>query len=479
MFEKNFYPTPREVIFEMLVGEKLEGLRILEPSAGKGDILDYIAENKINAKWNVEAKNKLYAIEKNYELQQIIKGKGYNLIFDDFLQYEPDYIFDYIIMNPPFDDGASHLLKAWEISNGAKIICLLNEETYTNAHTKERQLLKRIIDEYGEVKYLKNAFANAERKTNVKVIMVKIQNKENKSFFKFEGEKEEKDYIEIDKQQDLTIKDDFGNLEISYNKCKEVVQEIIKLQEKLEYYGGAFCNKGYSNGAKGMLKESIKNIPEITYNNFLEKLRKRAWDTVIDRTKVKDLVTSNVRNDFYKIQNQQGYMAFTKENIHNFFKELFLNKDNIAQNCVEEVFDLMTKYHSENRVYFEGWKTNDRWKVTKKVILPCMLSEWNEYCLSSSAGEKLNDIEKAMCFITGKSFKDIKTIEQLFAEKEKKCRETRNWFDNSFKTNTWYESEFFKFKIFKKGTMHLEFKEVFLYEQFNKIACKNKNWIGG
>ena len=94
-----------------------------------------------------EYKENLYCIEKNTELQHVLKSKGYNLIADDFLRYSGDFAFDYIIMNPPFDNGAKHLLKAWEISKGAEIICLLNAETYYNPYSKERQLLKEIIDQ--------------------------------------------------------------------------------------------------------------------------------------------------------------------------------------------------------------------------------------------------------------------------------------------------------------------------------------------
>ena len=34
----DFYPTPREVVERMLMGEDIVGKTILEPSAGKGDI---------------------------------------------------------------------------------------------------------------------------------------------------------------------------------------------------------------------------------------------------------------------------------------------------------------------------------------------------------------------------------------------------------------------------------------------------------
>ena len=41
----DFYPTPKEVIAQMLLGENIVGKTVLEPSAGKGNIVDYLKEN--------------------------------------------------------------------------------------------------------------------------------------------------------------------------------------------------------------------------------------------------------------------------------------------------------------------------------------------------------------------------------------------------------------------------------------------------
>ena len=44
MFNSELYTTPAEVIEIMLKGETIENKTILEPSAGKGDIVDYLNE---------------------------------------------------------------------------------------------------------------------------------------------------------------------------------------------------------------------------------------------------------------------------------------------------------------------------------------------------------------------------------------------------------------------------------------------------
>ena len=45
MFTKNFYPTPLHLINLMVEGFAIEGKRILEPSAGKADIVNYLIDH--------------------------------------------------------------------------------------------------------------------------------------------------------------------------------------------------------------------------------------------------------------------------------------------------------------------------------------------------------------------------------------------------------------------------------------------------
>ena len=44
MFNKDFYPTPNEVIEQMMFGIDIANNVFLEPSAGKGNIIDYLTE---------------------------------------------------------------------------------------------------------------------------------------------------------------------------------------------------------------------------------------------------------------------------------------------------------------------------------------------------------------------------------------------------------------------------------------------------
>ena len=94
--DSQFYPTPREFLEKICQGIKWRDVRtVLEPSAGKGDIVDYlkfIEESTVNVSFDIDT----IEIEKN--LQHILKGKNYRLVHANFLSFDSLKNYDLIIM---------------------------------------------------------------------------------------------------------------------------------------------------------------------------------------------------------------------------------------------------------------------------------------------------------------------------------------------------------------------------------------------
>jgi len=196
MFADNpdFYPTPRHIARKMLAKIiNKEAKYYLEPSAGKGDIADVIklpltfdefcAENpeyktarsdRYNGpRWSDRENSRIHVdvIENYPDLIRVLHGKEYDVVGYDWLTYQGVSYYDAIVMNPPFSEGAKHLLRAWEFIHNGEIVCLLNEETLKNPCTGDRLRLTQIIEQFGSVEYLGDCFSNAEHKTSVNVAM--------------------------------------------------------------------------------------------------------------------------------------------------------------------------------------------------------------------------------------------------------------------------------------------------------------------
>src|SRR5690625_2843691 len=111
---RDFYPTPK-ALFQRLIRNNLRYVtgRILEPSAGKGDMIKHILG--INNYRRSDAL-KIDAIENDPRLVNTLTGEGFNVVWDDFLTYETFKEYDYIIMNPPFYYSVDHVYKAQDIA---------------------------------------------------------------------------------------------------------------------------------------------------------------------------------------------------------------------------------------------------------------------------------------------------------------------------------------------------------------------------
>ena len=210
------------------------------------------------------------------------------------------------------------------------------------------------------------------------------------------------------------------------------------------------------------------------FNSYIKSLKKCAWKKVFERTNIGNFATTKVVNDFTKFCNEQQNLAFTKDNIQQLLESLFLSRQEIRNQCILEVFDLLTSFDEKNKIHWEGWKTNDFYKVNKKVIIPYGVdTSWlkfhNEVHINYHKADKLTDIDKCMCFLSGKKYDEIVGIMPFYHKHR-----------SEIAFGEWYETEFFNVKFFKKGTIHLEFKDLDLLARFNQLAAKDKwNWLPG
>jgi len=471
MFDEEFFPTPNKVIRKMIEPhlKEIQGLKILEPSAGKGNILDYIMENHTSHYGRSMVQN-LFVVEQNLELQMILTEKKYRLVASDFFKYNPSIYFDLILMNPPFSNGVTHLLHAYNILKNGHIVCLLNEQTILNPNTKERKLLKAIIEKEGSVEFLGDCFSSSERKTNVKVAMVRIEKKEIISEFDIEfdlNDKEKSYNLNFDDQNELAHTDIVKNFVAEYEHLKRLQVEMIKTVRKMKSRQ-VFNPSKLSDILKnhiGRIGDDAASLPNV-YSDMVLEINEVAWDAVFQQVDgFSELMTESVRKKIASFKKVKGGMEFTEANIKEMLFQLLSSKTQIVNDCVLGVFDMLTKYDKRNKVHVEGWKTNDAWKVNRKIIAPYVNGKYGHNYHSL---EELDDIDKAMCHLSGKNYKTINTIKEI-------CKKI--WSYNQYDCGKKYESEFFELVGYKKGTLHLTFKDPSLLEKFNVFVAKQRNWL--
>ena len=488
MFDKDFYPTPDAIIEKMCEGLSFYNKTVLEPSAGKGDIVKKLL--KLGAK-------KVVAIERNAELGAILKEitppEGSNTRYlprvADYLTVAPRA--DIIIANPPFSCGAKHLLKMLECK-GADIRCLLNAETINNKCNSERVLLGDMLGSLGaDILQLGQCFSTAERQTGVSVVLVKVSTKNGEEIPDFEPVFDQETYVNEDFEHTskgaLASNNKIESIVKAFDTAKLTMAEVMRVKNKLKYYEGMI---GYTNyGFYPATEKVYRTDDDIIYKDYCNTLRESAWKKVFQVIGLEKYLTTKVQDKFDKLKESQDKLAFTVKNVALLAGALIQNGSVYMQDSIEEAFDTLTSYHKENRICVKGWKTNERWKVGRRFILPniCDKSLGEGYYHSNNVS-KMDDLDKVLCYITGLEYiytipstklpkSDSRDIAVIGNNTHVSVRSAINSF-NPHKSGAWFESTFFRIRLYKKGTGHFEFKDAKLWDEFNLRATRGKNWLG-
>lgn len=520
VFDPEFFPTPKEIIARMVTpyADRITTACILEPSAGNGAILDYLKEGVPKTYTHPNGKcstvsispdmKRVYACEHNPELQMILHKKGYRLVAEDFLQYRPDIRFNLAIMNPPFRNGDQHLLHAWDIMPSGDIVCLLNAETVNNPYTENRKRLKRIIDEHGSVEQLGPCFRSADNPTDVEVVLVRLHKdaKEDPFVLNPSGltEEEMPDFEKMSTEGNSLIQESRLDAFIrAWRMAKLAAIDYIKARQTLQMYIGAFTSNSASRinpigeldqhmaDSANQFKDNPSAHMEDGYNHFIDSTTRLVWETVFKQIGLGKYMTSNLRESMNAFQQGQSSYAVTKENIMKLFQFIMLNVGEIMDRAVVEVYDQFTRYFPDNTSWKEGWKTNKQFFCNRKVILPnvaeCgfMPQRYGYsrfFSVSYYASQTLDDIDKAMCWLCGRNFDDLTGEIYVPGQGKTPCPAASTIRGTLYRipvgSTEWHESAFFKVKAFKKGTIHIEFKDEALWTKFNLTVNKGKNQIG-
>ncbi len=451
MFNSDFYPTPKHVIFTMLEGISINEKTVLEPSAGKGDIIDFLNSNG--------AKEVLFC-ETEKDLQTISQQKA-KFLKSDFLHVTSDEIshIDLIVMNPPFSKDATHISHAFEIApSGCKIIALCNAQTYLNPCYQSRKELKQNIDTYGSFQNLGSCFENAERSTGVEIGLI-ILNKEGANYStEFEG-------FFLEDQEEPQ-----GNGVVSYNVVRDLVNRYV---ESIKIFDRQLEEAQKMNAlTSGFFRVDIGlNITNdkapITRAEFKKAMQKSGWYFIFNKMNMQKYATSQLRADINKFVEEQTEIPFNMRNIYKMLELVVGTTEQRMDKAIEVVFDKVTMHHYENRFGVKGWKTNENYVLTQKFIIPHICYQDQRWYKGESRiqmdcrPEILEDMLKAICYITGDNYDDFETLYNTAKKGE---------------YGQWFDWAYFRVKCFKVGTAHFEFKDKEIWARFNQRVAKIKGF---
>lgn len=462
-----FYPSPPALVRALIAPYEFENAYVLDPSAGDGRILLAIREQQEARHFHSRATAHLYACELEPDLRAVIAEHDIPLVGQDFLMYrEPTIRFTHILMNPPFNhgEGVRHLLHAWEILRSGEIACVLPASAL-GGDTLFKQTLANLIQDYGRkdgngpIELLGQIYRGAERPTDEEIWIVRLTKPDPDGDFAFAAESDPElrpRAFEDAPSFEMAVPGFVPNLLAHFAAARKEFQAYAQHRVKMERYAGIF---------EDALKAADTGETLSTrYNNLVTKMQEQGWAQILDHPAFQGIMTERARQMFHKFRQRQQGVDFTETNIRLFFQELQNRSGEILNSVITDAFDQMTKWHAKNREG-EGWITNSSWKIGKRVIVPWGVDA-RHMSFWLNQREEYNDIDRALCVVSGRPFDEIVTIARAVNDARYDKR-----------SGVVLYSTFFKIRLFLKGTVHLEFLNLDLLEQFNIRAAQAKGWL--
>lgn len=476
-----FYPTPPTLVTKMWACFKSDDYRlVLDPSAGNGDL--------IGAKTRSIRKERLHCIEIDPTRQATLRGLEYKVIDTDFLRHEGGFFYSHIIMNPPFNRGADHVLRALSMLYNGELVALVSASTVRHPRgDAERELVAMIEMHSGTIEYMTGAFQTSETErvtgVDIAIIHIRVSNKLDNPYIK-SLKKDEEPEIKIPDRYEIAFPqsrvDDLLN---AFTAAVAALREFTLAEDAYIYHRSFLSTSQPPHRAAARNYVDAKNSVSHTYNTAYAELRSCAWDKVLQSTEFQRHLShkamQRLRGDFDNIR----VLAFTKENVLDFLGSLIRDRKKMQLGMMMDSFDLVTR-HATNKAFFISWKSNDKHREcayrmkTTRFILPVHESFFDYP--SHGSLQEIHDLERVFAMLEGHSDipEDMLTASTILAPLHHNAPNGAVDHLRELSSGKRLKTEYFDVRYYSgKGTCHLFPTRPDLVERLNREVGRNRNWL--
>lgn len=237
-------------------------------------------------------------------------------------------------------------------------------------------------------------------------------------------------------------------------QIEQLIQQLDAISRLTSEVGGGtaqdWAMKAGHRYDSWLTEKVDKAIPAVTRN-----IDRSIWRDLMLKSGMMALMDAQARDQWHKNLEEGDLPAISEANIFSTFKQLHLNKTEVFERGIINVFKGLSW----------DYKTNSPCSFGKKIIINNLVTH-NRWGFSLNWGwrrDQLADLERMLFLLDGKPIPDnrgdisIRLVEHIR--------------DNPAKNA--YEDEYFSIRYFQKGTAHLTFKRLELIEMMNDIIAKH------
>lgn len=476
-----YYPTPPALVERAWAKfQNRDFVRVLEPHGGNGDLATYPGKGE----WN-RRPIPIDCCEIDIARHPTLRAKGLKVVGLDFLAFDGCTAYSHVIANPPFATGAKHLLKAWEDVWDAELVFILNAETIRNPYSAERQMVVKLIEQHGSVEFIEGAFAgpDVERQTEVEVALVYLRKKADiatdvvgsiLSDLRRDADAARglcQDYQEM---QAVALPDSvIENAVLAFKAAVRSMRESAFAGARAGYYArllGATMSE--RNGVGSTSQDASVDYVLKAVSEGYDDLKDRAWSQIIRSIDVTSRLSSAAQRRVEAQFEEIKLLEFSVLNIRSFLCGLADCQGEIQLDMACDVFDAFSRYHSDNAVFYRGWRSNDAHRTcgmrlkTRRFILPGHSTESYHHGLRWESERLLADFDKVFAMLDGQLEPEISLTSLCrtqFPQLRKGARLSSSYFDIRYYPGI--------------GTLHFFPTRPDLVDRLNRLVGQRRRWL--
>lgn len=190
--------------------------------------------------------------------------------------------------------------------------------------------------------------------------------------------------------------------------------------------------------------------PQESVDRAMKQLDAQFWAALMNQSGIRAFMNARKQSDFDNMVSNANTPPFEMEYIKATFGDLYEKRQDMMEDGVVEMF---------HRLSWD-YRTNNPVKLGRKIIVNYVLDSWGT--ANSGTANLLDDLVRILSVYNGDPIPEHR--HGMYFQVSSALREHRNVVD----------TEYFTMKLYKKGTGHIQFKEVVLplLDQCNRVIAR-------
>ena len=504
-----YYPTGAHLAARMWGKFKRPIGHVCDPSAGKGHLirharegfpgvpdeglpwLEGVEDRKIG-RWGENLKDvmrkrfehppEVSCIEIDLQHHDSLRDLGVKILGYDFMEVQSLATVTQLLMNPPFQHGAAHVLRAWELVYDAEIVAVINAETIRNPFSKERQRLVQLIEQHGSVEFLEDQFTDdVDRQADVEVALIYLE-KTPENFLNMESilgnlakDEAEPEGVDVNVEAALALPTNFIQ-DTCYRfrravKAARAACEANALANAFTESLGVTLSEMQTKGVDNTFRKQAGEVRAAATEAFKERhadLKKRAWAQIIRSSLVNDKLSNQARRQVEASAASIYDLEFSEHNIRGFLQGVVQSLPSIYEQMILDLFDSIMERSSDNVVFYKSWVSNRKHKIGMRIrrsrfIMPGFSLSYGG-SLNYESERFLADVDKVWSYLMGEPEGADGLVPTLRRA--------------DLRSSDRMSSRYFDARLYKgAGTLHLYPKSDEVVEKINRFVGRLRQWL--